>query len=190
MGYEIAGGLGVKMAAPDRASLRDGRRRLVPDDGAGDRHRRAGRHQAHDRPARQPRLRQHRRPVASRSAAAASARAIGIATPATGELDGDVLPVDLAANAASLGATRVARGHARRVSRGARRRGRPRRRRSSSCRSIARRASAATSRGGTCRSPKCRRLPRCRARAPRMRRRGARSASFCKISHPDPDPQI
>jgi hypothetical protein len=42
MGYEIAGGLGVKMAAPDRRRLRARRRRLVPDDGAGDRHRRAG----------------------------------------------------------------------------------------------------------------------------------------------------
>ena len=44
MGYEIAGGLGVKMAALDDRDerprrLRHGRRRLLPDDGAGDRHR-------------------------------------------------------------------------------------------------------------------------------------------------------
>ena len=39
MGYEIAGGLGVRMAAPDRERVRHGRRRLLPDDrpGAGDR---------------------------------------------------------------------------------------------------------------------------------------------------------
>ena len=35
MGYEIAGGLGVKMAAPDREVYRPGRRRLLSDDGAG-----------------------------------------------------------------------------------------------------------------------------------------------------------
>ena len=41
MGYEIAGGLGVKMAAPERDVYVAGRRRVVPDDGAGDRHRRS-----------------------------------------------------------------------------------------------------------------------------------------------------
>ena len=39
MGYEIAGALGIKMAAPDREVFVDGRRRLLPHDGAGARHR-------------------------------------------------------------------------------------------------------------------------------------------------------
>ena len=63
-------------------------------------------HQAHDRPARQPRLREHRRAVASRSAAAASARATGIATRRPASSTAMSLPVDFAANAASLGAQR------------------------------------------------------------------------------------
>ena len=57
MGYEIAGGLGVKMAAPEREVVRDGRRRLLPDDGPGARDRRRGGRQAHGRPGPEPRLR-------------------------------------------------------------------------------------------------------------------------------------
>jgi 3D-(3,5/4)-trihydroxycyclohexane-1,2-dione acylhydrolase (decyclizing) len=38
MGYEIAGGLGVKLAKPDARRRRDGRRRLLHDDEFGDRH--------------------------------------------------------------------------------------------------------------------------------------------------------
>ena len=63
MGYEIAGGLGVKMAAPDRdvyVLVGDGSYLMMAQEivtavqeGIDD----------HDRPARQPRLREHRRPV-------------------------------------------------------------------------------------------------------------------------------
>ena len=60
MGYEIAGGLGAKLAAPEPRGLRAGRRRVLPDDGAGDRHRGRRADQADDRPGGQPRLRLHR----------------------------------------------------------------------------------------------------------------------------------
>ena len=63
MGYEIAGGLGVKMADPDREVFVHGRRRLLPDDGPGARHRRPGGRQADDRPRAEPRLRVDRRAV-------------------------------------------------------------------------------------------------------------------------------
>ena len=87
------------------ARLRAGRRRLVPDDGAGDRHRRAGARGDHDRAARQRTASRASAACRSRSAAADSARATAQRNPTTGELDGDLLPIDLAANAESLGAT-------------------------------------------------------------------------------------
>ena len=103
MGYEIAGGLGVKMAEPERevyVMVGDGSYLMMTqrdrDDGA-------GRHQADHRRARQPRLRQHRRAVARASAATGSAPGTASA-PHSDELDGEMLPVDFAANAASLGA--------------------------------------------------------------------------------------
>ena len=63
MGYEIAGGLGVRAGRPGPGGLRPGRRRLVPDDGPGDRHRGPGGRQAHRRAGAEPRLRLHRRAV-------------------------------------------------------------------------------------------------------------------------------
>ena len=105
MGYEIAGGLGVKMAAPEREVFVHGRRRLLPDDGPGDRHRGPGAHQAHDRARPEPRLRVDRRAVGV-ARLAALRHALPLPQPETGALDGDKLPVDLAANAASLGARR------------------------------------------------------------------------------------
>ena len=80
MGYEIAGGLGVKMAAPDRevyVLVGDGSYLMMAQEIVD---RRSGRRPAHHRAARQPRLRQHRRPVARRSAAPASAPSTAIAT--------------------------------------------------------------------------------------------------------------
>ena len=64
MGYEIAGGLGVKMARPEREVIVHGRRRLVPDDELRDRDLGHARQEAHHRRARQPRLRLHRPPAA------------------------------------------------------------------------------------------------------------------------------
>ena len=94
---------------------RHGRRRLLPDDGPGDRHRRAGAREAH-------------RSCSSRTTAsrrsARSRRRVGsqrfgtryrYRDPQSGSLDGDLLPVDLAANAASLGARRAHRDHDRGV---------------------------------------------------------------------------
>ena len=87
--------------------LRARRRRLVPDDGAGDRDVDPGRRSPHDPGARQPRVRQHRRLVASRSAARGSRREYRCRDAETGLLDGDVLPVDFVANAESLGARAI-----------------------------------------------------------------------------------
>ena len=116
MGYEIAGGLGVKMAAPDRevyVLVGDGSYLMMAQEivtavqeGI----------KLTDRPARQPRLREHRRAVGVGRQRRLRHALPRIATPATGELDGDALPVDLAANAASLGARVCARRHARRAS--------------------------------------------------------------------------
>jgi 3D-(3,5/4)-trihydroxycyclohexane-1,2-dione acylhydrolase (decyclizing) len=64
MGYEIAGGLGVKMAAPDREVVCAGRRRFVSDDGAGARHRRAGGTSRSRSSCSTTTAFQHRRPVA------------------------------------------------------------------------------------------------------------------------------
>ena len=88
MGYEIAGGLGVKMAAPDRevyVMVGDGSYLMMAQEivtavqeGM----------QAHDRPARQPRLRQHRRAVEVGRLRRVRHRAIATARE-PGELDGD-----------------------------------------------------------------------------------------------------
>ncbi len=106
MGYEIAGGLGVKLAAPRRRRgprrRRHGRRRVVPDDGAGARHRRPGGREADRRARAEPRLRLDRGALGV-TRVAALRHPLPLPHRATG-LDGDVLPVDLAANAASLGA--------------------------------------------------------------------------------------
>ena len=80
---------------------------------------------------------------------------------ASGQLDGAPVPVDFAANAASLGArvihARHARGAGAGATRGPRQRDHHGRRRPGGSRM---RASAATNRGGTCRLPKPRRSPR------------------------------
>ena len=64
MGYEIAGGLGVKMAQPGPRSDRHGRRRQLPDAQLRDRDVGHARPQARHRRARQPRLRLHQPPAA------------------------------------------------------------------------------------------------------------------------------
>ena len=61
--------------------VRDGRRRLVPDDGPGDRDRGRRGHQAHDRPRPEPRLRSRSARYRSRSARSASAPSTATATP-------------------------------------------------------------------------------------------------------------
>ena len=94
MGYEIAGGLGAKLAAPDREVYRAGRRRQLPDDELGDRDRRGDGRQADDRRARQPRLRLHQ-------PAAARYRRRRRSTICSSR---DAPAVDFAAHAASLGA--------------------------------------------------------------------------------------
>ena len=100
MGYEIAGGLGVKMADPEARSLCAGGGWLLPDDGTGNRHFLAGRLQAEYRPPRQSWFLQYR----------GLSRSCGNEGMGTTyryrqgeEYDGDLLPVILC-NAASLGA--------------------------------------------------------------------------------------
>ena len=61
--------------------VRHGRRRLVPDDGPGDRDRGGRGHQAHDRPRPEPRLPVDRRARANPSAPSASARPTATAAP-------------------------------------------------------------------------------------------------------------
>ena len=168
--------------APDRERLRAGRRRLVSDDGAGDRHRRSR------RGVKLTVVLLDNQGFASIGGlsepvgCAGSARAIAIATRETGQLDGDPVDVDFAANAASLGAHAIractpAADLTPRSRRPAAADGRPRHRRS---RSTSSSGSPATSHGGTCRSPKSRRLKTCRRRARRMS--GARQGgdgAFC-----------
>ena len=60
--------------------LRAGRRRVLPDDGPGTGHRRAGGHQADRRPGAEPRLRVDRRAVRDRGRASGSVPATGTAT--------------------------------------------------------------------------------------------------------------
>ena len=97
--------------------VRHGRRRLLPDDGPGARHRRPGGREAHRRARPEPRLRLHRRAVGVASARSASAPATASATRRPARSTATCCPVDLAANAASLGARRAA---ARRRSRSSR----------------------------------------------------------------------
>ena len=80
MGYEIAGGLGVEAGRPGPRRARHGRRRLLPDDGAGAGHRGPGGHQDHRRAGAEPRLRLDRRAVRDRSARSGSAPATATAT--------------------------------------------------------------------------------------------------------------
>ena len=165
MGYEIAGGLGVKMAAPDRevyVLVGDGSYLMMAQEIV----------TAVQEGIKITIVLLDNHGFASIGGLSEAVGSGGFGTryryrnAATGELDGDVLPVDLAANAASLGARVDPRRHARGASRRARRRARrTAHRRSSSSPSIARRASAATNRGGTCRSPRCRRPARSRRRA-------------------------
>ena len=110
----------------------------------------------HHRASRQSRLRQHRRAVRVgrqrriRHALSVPRRGDAASSTAT------VLPVDLVANAESLGARAIWRARPARSSASALEdaRATPTARRSSSSRSIASSASAATSHGGTCRSPR------------------------------------
>ena len=83
---------------PRPRGLRAGRRRLLPDDGPGDRDRGRRGGQADDRPGPEPRL-----PVDRRAQRVASARSASAPKYRYRGTD-DILPVDLAANAASLGA--------------------------------------------------------------------------------------
>ena len=57
MGYEIPGGIGIRMAAPGPGRVRHRRRRLLPDDADRAGHRGAGGHQDHRGAAAEPRLR-------------------------------------------------------------------------------------------------------------------------------------
>ena len=180
MGYEIAGGLGVKMAAPDRevyVLVGDGSYLMMAQEIVTAVQER---HQDDDRAARQSRLRQHRRPVGvgrqrrlrhalplpqpgdRRARRRRCCRSTSPPTPRRSARD--VWRADtLAALRDALAAARTASHD----------------RRSSSSRSTARRASAATSRGGTCRSPRCRRRREVQARASGVRRsRGSRERDF------------
>ena len=102
MGYEVAGGIGAKMAEPRPRRVRHGRRRLLPDDGHRTGHRRPGGRQGHRGAGAEPRLRVDRLAVGSAGLAAIRHRYRYRSD--DGRLDGAKLPVDLAANAASLGA--------------------------------------------------------------------------------------
>ena len=88
------------------SGLRPGRRRLLPHARQRDRHGAPGGHRADDRPPRQPWLPLHpqalRRPAAAPTTSTTSASA----TRPRGTFTGEVLPIDFAANAASLGRTR------------------------------------------------------------------------------------
>ena len=96
------------MAAPGPPGVGAGRRRHLPDDADRDRHRRPGGRADQPGPRPEPRLRLHRRPVRGRSAASASAPPTATGRP-TARSPATRCPVDLAANAASLGHGRPAR---------------------------------------------------------------------------------
>ena len=167
MGYEIAGGLGVKMAAPDRdvyVLVGDGSYLMMAQEIV----------TAVQEGIKITIVLLDNHGFASIGGLSEAVGSGGFGTryryrnAATGELDGEVLPVDLAANAASLGAC-VIRADTLAAFRdalaataketahvGDRR-----------ARSIARRASAATTPGGTCRSPRSRQPVRSRPRARR-----------------------
>ena len=127
--------------------LRDGRRRLVPDDGPGDRHRRAGGDQAHDRARPEPRLRLDRRALGVGRVAALRHRATAAATarccPSTSRRSRPASAPRCTARARSTSSSR-------RCAR------RPPRRASRSWRSRPTRSSARPTprRGGTSRSPR------------------------------------
>ena len=185
MGYEIAAGLGREDGRPDARGLRHGRRRLVPDDELRARHRACRGRQAHRRPGRQPRLRVHRDPLASRSGVERFGTRVPLPRRATG-LDGDTLPVDLAANAASLGARVIRAVDPRRARRGARRGARRHRdHRRASSRPTRWSPRRTPRRGGTCRSPRSRRATR-RARRASATRPSARASD--RPLSPTPEP--
>ena len=104
MGYEIAGGARRQAGRARPRGVRDGRRRLVPDDGPGDRR----------RPCRRAikltivLVQNHGFASIGGLSEAVGSNRFGTRyrhrDVATGMLDGDRLPIDLAANAASLGA--------------------------------------------------------------------------------------
>ena len=159
MGYEIAGGLGVKMAAPDREVFVHGRRRLVPDDGPGDR-----------RPP-SPRASSSRSSWSRTTATSRSARcreSVGsqrFGTTYRYRGTDEKLPVDLAANAAQPRRARDRHAHDRRVRGRAARGGRVRRHdRRADPHRPARSPRPTPRRGGTCR---WRRSPRSTPPAPR-----------------------
>ena len=108
MGYEIPAAIGVQLAAPGPPGVGAGRRRHVPDDADRDRHRRPGGHRRSTWSS--------SRTTATPPSAACPSRSggerFGTAyryRAADGTYTGDPLPVDLAANAASLGHGRPAR---------------------------------------------------------------------------------
>ena len=115
MGYEIAGGLGVKLAAPDRevfVMVGDGSYLMMARSSSPRSRRASSSSSCWCRTTASPRSARCR----SRWARSASARATGTAA-RDGRLDGDMLPVDLAANAASLGADVIRAATAGRVQR-------------------------------------------------------------------------
>ena len=98
---------------------------------------------------------------------------------ATGDLDGDALPVDLAANAESLGA-RVWRAETLESVRDALAKARTEPRPSVIVVPVEREARVrATTRGGTSRSPRCRAAAMCWRRGRRTTSHARRSATFC-----------
>ena len=103
MGYEVAGGIGVRMAESRPRRVRHGRRRLLPDDGhrAGDRG--PGGRQGHRGAGAEPRLRLDRLAVGVVGVTAIR-HLLPLPQRRRAGSTGDKLPVDLAANAASLGA--------------------------------------------------------------------------------------
>ena len=162
-------GSGVKLAAPDREVVRDGRRRLVPDDGPGDRHRRAGGHQAHDRPRPEPRLRSRSARCRSPSARSASAPSTATAAPTTRSCRSTSRPTPRRLGADVRRAPRTIEEFEAALREAAARRASP------SSRSTPTRSSARPTprRGGTCPSP---RSPRWSPPAPRARRTSRTSA--------------
>ena len=101
MGYEIAGGARREDGRARPRGVRAGRRRLVPDDGPGDRHRRRRGHQAHVVLVQNHGFQSIGALSESRRLAALRHR---VPLPReTGRSTATTLPVDLAANAASLG---------------------------------------------------------------------------------------
>ena len=102
MGYEIAGALGAKLADPAATRLRDDRRRLLADALPGDPHRGAGGPAADRRPRRQRGLR-----LIEALSNVSGSEGFGTRFQYRDDeraLDGDTLPIDLSANARSLGA--------------------------------------------------------------------------------------